>query len=184
MEGSESGVVPGSSELYTTPPLRFPSRPPPVGGVFKSKLQLRGWDFSGSSLSQPCSLGIIAALIAVVVELGVGTDPSPPSVNLETAALSELLPKTSRAPPSSPVLGGQEVQARAEPETSTGCFEAGLLAGEMEGPQVLGALGVEGGVRGWLFALLGACLWAEWGNGQGVRQPCLPKAQMVLTRVP
>ena len=74
----------------TLPPLRFPSRPPPVGGVSKSKLQLRGWDFSGSSLSQPCSLGmgIISAIIAVAVELGGGrceegvTPPSASQPNL------------------------------------------------------------------------------------------------------
>lgn len=59
--GSWRARSPGLSPAplsYTLPPLRFPSRPPLVGGVFKSKLQLRGWDFSGSSLSQPCSLGM------------------------------------------------------------------------------------------------------------------------------
>lgn len=81
------GLSPGSSELYPPPHLCSLSRPPPVGGVSKLKLQLRGWNFLGSSLPQLWSLGmgVLSALKAVAVELGMETDPSPPSVNTETA---------------------------------------------------------------------------------------------------
>lgn len=55
------------------------------------------------------------------------------------------------------------------------CLEAGFLwQGRWQDPRGSGDWG-----RAWLSVLLGASLWGWVGNGQGIPQSCLPKAQLV-----
>ncbi|XP_059547918.1 uncharacterized protein LOC132232558 [Myotis daubentonii] len=138
----------------------------------KLKLQRRGWNFLGSSPPQLCSLGM--GIQKLWIEGRWGLAPSPPSVNTETAGLWQLLPKT-------PLRGAPRPRgvARAEPEATARCLEAGrLLAGVLgrwRDPSSEGQ-GVGAGCRTCWGHVCG-----EWAGGP---QPCLPEAQMLLTRVP
>lgn len=135
-------------------PLRFPARPPPVGGVSSrnssSEGGTSGLDFCGSSLSQP-SLGMgITSAIAVAVKLGVWGGTDPPSAS--QSCLSTL--EAAGHPPYVCAVAKRS-RPGLEPAATVWCLEAGLfLAGEMAGPQVLRTLGC----GAWLPTLLGAHL--------------------------